>query len=304
MEQKIIESIQGNTQEVKRLRGEINAALEKYDLVKVKLWQPGIMYEQDNNWLTVVDFINEWHGKPVHFFSNLVPLKPIKGNLTYTNDMFISGHRLYLDNDLCRSIRKKLIKDRSQARPYHWDFLFGQHRNFKDDLYDVALEHEVSKKSLITYMPRGNAKWSHGHVPKVHTAETIGNDFSNPRISDLIDVDIYNDSYYSTIIETVIHNDFAMFSEKFAKPIMAKRPFVVFGSRHHLKAFRNLGFKTFDSVIDESYDDIEDMHKRFKAVLDTMQKLCELDPKKVFEELDAVLKHNFDHFLDTNWANL
>ena len=103
------------------------------------------------------------------------------------------------------------------------------------------------------------------------------------------------------MIETTIHNDFAMFSEKEAKPIVAKRPFVVFGACGQLEAFRSLGFKTFDSVVDESYDLIEDKETRWHKALDSMLLLTEEDPKEVYRKLQEVLIHNKDHFENTEW---
>jgi hypothetical protein len=56
-------------------------------------------------------------------------------------------------------------------------------------------------------------------------------------------------------------------TEKTAKPIWAKRLFVMFGTPGFLKKLHELGFKTFDHVIDESYDSMlnaqqnEDMQK-------------------------------------------
>jgi len=103
------------------------------------------------------------------------------------------------------------------------------------------------------------------------------------------------------MIETTIHNDFAMFSEKEAKPIIAKRPFVIFGSKGQLRAFRSLGFKTFDPVIDESYDDIDDKRERWQKVLDSMLTLTNSDHTEVYAKLSAVLEHNKNHFENTNW---
>ena len=103
------------------------------------------------------------------------------------------------------------------------------------------------------------------------------------------------------MIETTIHNDFAMFSEKEAKPIIAKRPFIMFGAKHQLKAFRSLGFKTFDPVIDESYDLVDDKSQRWNKALDSMLVLTEKDPCMVYEQLRSVLEHNKDHFENNDW---
>lgn len=305
---KIIESYAGNTQEVDKLRQQITQALE-YGPVKVHLWQPGIMYQQDEEWLTVIDFINEWKDRPVIFYSNLVPLRGVDCEFHYTNDMFISDNRLYQNDQMCRSLLERL-KPIENVRKYHWDFLFGQHKPLKDELHEKLLSHPVESRVFHTYF-RHNPKdgtWSHGYVPKNHSAETIDgkeNPYDHPvRHSDLVDVEIYNQSYYTAVIETVIHNDFAMFSEKEAKPIMAGRPFIIMGARHQLRAFRSLGYETFASMIDESYDDIVDRYERFDAVLNSMQKLCELDPVSVYKKLNSVLEHNKKHFLENNWTKV
>ena len=92
-----------------------------------------------------------------------------------------------------------------------------------------------------------------------------------------------------------------MFSEKEAKPVIAQRPFIVFGAKNQLKAFKSLGFKTFDSVIDESYDNIDDKVQRWNQALDSMMALTDKDPIEVYATLKDVLAHNKDHFENGNW---
>jgi hypothetical protein len=92
-----------------------------------------------------------------------------------------------------------------------------------------------------------------------------------------------------------------MFSEKEAKPIVAKRPFIMFGACRQLEAFRSLGFKTFGAVIDESYDVIEEKEQRWCKALDSMLELTKQNPKSVYNELESVLRHNKDHFENKEW---
>lgn len=309
---KIIESFAGNTHEVEKLRKQINTAL-KTGPVKVHLWQPGIMYEIKHpypEWLTVVDFMNEWQGKPVSFFSNMVPLKKIHVEYNYVNDMFFEGNQLYEKNELCKKLLSKLLPITPDRR-YRFDFLFGRKNYIKENLFAKFLTHPVSENTFFTYYRKDIEKgyWSH-HVitPELNSAESITTyrkRFETKlRCSDLIDPEIYNQTYYSAVIETVIHNDFAMFSEKEAKPIMAQRPFVIFGAKHQLQAFRSLGFKSFHPVIDESYDQIDDIEQRFLAVLDAMDNLCSKDPLFVYGELKDVLEHNKKHLLEHKWIRL
>jgi hypothetical protein len=92
-----------------------------------------------------------------------------------------------------------------------------------------------------------------------------------------------------------------MFSEKEAKPIVAQRPFIIFGAWRQLEAFRSLGFKTFFEVIDESYDLIEDKTKRWHRALDSMLELTRHDPVEVYGHLKDVLEHNKIHFENNEW---
>ena len=304
----ILTDNQGNTESINILRGKIQTELDKGNSVLVKLFQPGVMYQLAEQWLTVVDFMNEWEGKSVRFLSNLVPLKDCKVKFDYSNDMFFTGPNLYKENEMCVGLLDKLLPVDSKTADKKWDLLLGETNDNKDWLHEKIQKHPVLEKTFLTYFGKDTNKgyWSDDVVrPKKHTAETLGplaNRFNTQiRCSDLIDPAIYNTTHYTAMIETTIHNDFAMFSEKEAKPIISKRPFVIFGACGQLKAFRSLGFKTFDPVIDESYDLIEDKHERWAKVLDTMLQLADMDHVEVYNKLKAILNHNKDHFENNKW---
>ena len=73
---------------------------------------------------------------------------------------------------------------------------------------------------------------------------------------------------------------------------MAKRVFVLFGSRGQLATLREQGYRTFDGVIDESYDLIKDDHARWTAAFEQVLWLMAKDPTEVYNSLDSVLEHN------------
>ena len=299
---------QGSTDSINVLRGNIQTELNMGNSVLVKLLQPGVMYQKNNQWLTVVDFMNEWKGKSVRFLSNFVPLKECKTQFDYSNDMFFTGPKLYKENKMCKGLLTKLLPTYQKTVDKQWDLLLGEASDNKDWLYETIKNHPVLDKTFLTYFGKDTTKgyWGKDVVrPKKHTAETLGpleNRFNTQiRCSDLLDPAIYNMTHYTAMIETTIHNDFAMFSEKEAKPIVAKRPFIIFGACGQLKAFRSLGFKTFDRVIDESYDLIEDKQERWHKALDGMLQLTKVNHIKVHNELAEVLVHNKDHFENNEW---
>lgn len=302
----VLSDNQGTTESMAVLRQKILTALADGHNVLVKLLQPGVMYQQNDQWRTVVDFMNEWQGMAVAFRSNLVPIKECKVSFTYTNDMFFTGPKLYRHNSMCSGLLDKLFLEKTGNKK--WDLLLGEQSDNKDLLHSMIKQHPVLEHTFLTYFGKDTTggHWSEHVVrPKKHTAETLGplaNRFNTQiRCSDLIDPDIYNQTWYTAMIETTIHNDFAMFSEKEAKPIVAKRPFIIFGACGQLAAFRSLGFRTFDAVIDENYDLIEDKQERWQKALDSMLKLAKENPKLVYEKLEGVLQHNKDHFENKDW---
>jgi len=62
-------------------------------------------------------------------------------------------------------------------------------------------------------------------------------------------------------------------SEKLFKGFLYKTPFITFAQHGTLKTLRELGFSTFDWLIDESYDEEINDRKRLKMVLGEIEKL-------------------------------
>ena len=110
-------------------------------------------------------------------------------------------------------------------------------------------------------------------------------------LSQSIPANIYRNSWYSIVAETNPNNS-TFFSEKTAKCLLAKRVFVFFGSRGQLAILREQGYKTFDSVIDESYDLIKDDQARWTAAFKQVLWLMAEDPTEVYNRLEGVLEHN------------
>lgn len=117
----------------------------------------------------------------------------------------------------------------------------------------------------------------------------------------LLPVSIYNQTYYSVVAETTFENTYNQYTEKVAKPIIAKRPFIAFAGQHYLKNLKSLGFKTFEECIDESYDDVANLQKRMQLAWQQLELLCLEDPQTVYKKLQPVLDHNFQHFVSHDW---
>lgn len=108
----------------------------------------------------------------------------------------------------------------------------------------------------------------------------------------------YRDSYFSIVLETYFENHHLnFFTEKIFKPIIHKHPFVLVSTPHMLESLRSYGYKTFDSIIDESYDKIEDPSDRLIAVVNEIERLCNLSESELVEfktKSLEIVNHNYN----------
>lgn len=111
---------------------------------------------------------------------------------------------------------------------------------------------------------------------------------------------IYEDSVINIITETTFTSNKVFLSEKTFHPIINLQPFIFFASNGQLQELRNLGFKTFGHVIDESYDEEMDSKKRFKMVCDELLRLSKLNLEELNElylSCKDICIHNRKHLL-------
>ena len=72
-------------------------------------------------------------------------------------------------------------------------------------------------------------------------------------------------------------------TEKTWKPISCRKPFILAATPYALRDLRKLGYKTFDGIIDESYDTMENDQERMKAIGAEIERINNL-PKEAYKE--------------------
>jgi hypothetical protein len=88
-------------------------------------------------------------------------------------------------------------------------------------------------------------------------------------------------------------------TEKTFKPICLQMPFVLVATAGSLEYLRSYGFKTFNTLWDESYDLETDDHQRLERIA---QLLKQFDSMSVAEQQQLhqaawpIVQHNFEHF--------
>jgi hypothetical protein len=105
----------------------------------------------------------------------------------------------------------------------------------------------------------------------------------------------------TTFLEIVAETNFEAWpkriTEKSFKPIAACRPFAIFGSAGTLDIIHDLGFETFGSLWDETYDRIEDHEERLTAFLKTIRYIMSLNFEDVKRNCKAICLRNQHHLI-------
>jgi len=97
---------------------------------------------------------------------------------------------------------------------------------------------------------------------------------------------IISESSFDDLEETVF------LSEKTFKPIACSQPFAFLGSKHSLRELKKLGYKTFDTFLDERYDSLSNF-ERINVLLQNITNVNSI-PEKIewFENMRYVIEHN------------
>jgi hypothetical protein len=106
----------------------------------------------------------------------------------------------------------------------------------------------------------------------------------------------YVDTYFSLVTETIFsESNFSFRTEKIAKPLAMGHPFIVAANTGFYRDLRDMGFRTFDHVIDESFDSIDNAQQRLDRIVDVVQDLCQQDLSSFLAACQEVCKYNQQH---------
>jgi hypothetical protein len=107
-----------------------------------------------------------------------------------------------------------------------------------------------------------------------HTGFVKHDLFNNTWGDAIVNYRIYRDSWFSLVTETIFDYPCTFRTEKIWKPILMGHPFVVAANPGYLRDLRRAGFKTFDTLVDESYDSIDRPDVRIQRITDSVAWLC------------------------------
>lgn len=178
-----------------------------------------------------------------------------------------------------------------------YDFLYlnKQSRPHRKKLFDLMSKNNLLDNSLYSFLDKPyEMKLNKEYELPWVDAENY------PRYGR--DQDIYEPQFNATTVNLVSEtndNDHDVFmTEKIWKPILAKQVFVVHGNYGYLQQLKQLGFRTFDAVFDESYDLERDPNQRVNKIIDLCKTLKTMDKKKLYRDTESIRQHNVDVFIN------
>jgi hypothetical protein len=205
-------------------------------------------------------------------------------NILETQTFFESQTKDYCNNNFLYNEKFK-----SHKRHKYFLSLNRSPRLHRSKLFDYLKENDLLEYGYVSFV------WRDYFVDSELTTSAEDN-----QAGAFIEREYFEDSYFNIVTETWFYEKSLFLTEKIFKSIIYFQPFLLFGGAHSLKLFRDLGYKTFDKIIDESYDDEENNDKRFNMVISELNRLCKIPIEEIHDmylSVRDILEHNYNHFL-------
>jgi hypothetical protein len=116
-----------------------------------------------------------------------------------------------------------------------------------------------------------------------------GYDYTDPL------TDLYRDIFVDIVVESHVLGNTFFPTEKIARTIWLKKPFVVFASRNFLDYLHQMGFRSFCDFWSEDYDGFEGKERlsRLLSLLDHIASLTTTQRKTMLIDMHDTLDHNY-----------
>lgn len=217
------------------------------------------------------------------------------------------------------AVYKALPDKLAQLQPWiekskMFDALLGSPKPHRDYVAHGTQQHSIQDQILLTYggawkntefYAQNYFVWEPDCVPQqpiIGTADWVSYLGHQCHLSQVIPVEVYNNTCYSIVAETDCDNTLSFYSEKTAKVMIARRLFVAFSGYKFLHNLRGLGFQTFDGVIDESYDLEPDFELRMHQAFQQVKWLCQQPQQRILDQIKPIAEHNHAVIMNTDWT--
>lgn len=172
---------------------------------------------------------------------------------------------------------------------------------------EAPLDDNLTDDNPIEIDTIGQLRW---HLTKfVAHAPYFSDELSQDQRNNhaLIEPKYFTDAYCHIVLESQFDLDQSggvFITEKTFKPIKHGQMFFVAGGVGSLQALRDMGYRVFDHVLDNSYDLEPDHTQRWIQLTDAITKAQQQGIAQLFEQCQADLMHNQQLFLHNKASRL
>jgi len=110
----------------------------------------------------------------------------------------------------------------------------------------------------------------------------------------------YTDTWFSLVTETIYDYPYTFRTEKIWKPVLMAHPFIVAANPGYYRDLRQAGFRTFEALIDESFDQIDCPQERLECIISMVDDICANGPAEFWEASRDICKYNQQHLVEYN----
>jgi hypothetical protein len=108
----------------------------------------------------------------------------------------------------------------------------------------------------------------------------------------------YNKIFVDVVCEKMITGQTFFPTEKTARALVTRTPFLIMGPCNYIQNLKKLGFRSFDKFWDESYDFLSGV-QRLKSICKIIDDLAELKKNemcRLYAHMNNVLEHNYENY--------
>lgn len=312
-----------------QVMGEIVDALHKNDRVKLHLTE-GIALEELNykekKFLIILQELclkNNWPLDKVHFvLPNLVQDKSVWPSIEF------GGASILVDDDITQNIflglqaeKINVAKDMKKTfgifiHRSQWDrllissHLYKYHKNismqtFRKDLKDPSHMVEIGLDQLFWLLSCDNKLDTNTIQQLCDFIKSLPHDngiewqYTDQQATvDKKIISWYNHIFLDIVCEKMVTGQTFFPTEKTARPLATKTPFVIMASPNYIRNLRRLGFKSFSQFWNEDYDYQRGVQRiqSIQQIIDDLAKLPMNELENMYQEMLPILEHNYETY--------
>jgi hypothetical protein len=187
-------------------------------------------------------------------------------------------------------------------------------REYRLRFSDLLIEHQLIDHCLTFCNPTEDGKHytQHKYNNNVWRPSHVLENYLPPSLAKACaSADFNTEDYRSTeieiVLETLFDDDRLHLTEKSLRPIACRQPFILAATHGSLQYLRDYGFRTFDSIWNETYDTIEDPYQRMQAIIRTMREIIawsDVQRRDNVQLMAQIADHNHKHFFSKDFSDL